>query len=328
MNRPILDVRDLRVYFHVREGVARAVDGISYQLHPGETLGLVGESGCGKTVSSLAVLKLLDSPPADYRSGEILFEGVNLIRADEKTLRQIRGKRISMIFQEPMTSLNPVLSIGFQIGEVLRDHKNLAPAQMRERTLELLNMVGIPSPARRMTEYPHQLSGGMRQRVMIALALACNPRVLIADEPTTALDVTIQAQILELMMGLQSSLGTSILLITHDLGVIAETADRVAVMYAGRIVEEAEVGALFETPRHPYTQGLMHAIPRIDDENRPHRLTEIAGRVPNLCFLPEGCAFFDRCPVCEETCRMQAPELKPVGAGGHRVSCWLAQREG
>ncbi len=323
MNKVLLEVRNLHTYFHVKEGVARAVDGVSFKLRQGETLGLVGESGCGKTVSSLSILKLLDVPPAEYRDGEIIFEGRDLMKTGEKEMRRVRGKTISMIFQEPMTSLNPVMSIGFQIDEVLLTHQNMRPASARDRTLELLSMVGIPSPRRRRSEFPHQLSGGMRQRVMIAMALACNPKVLIADEPTTALDVTIQAQILDLMNQLQADLGASILLITHDLGVIAETADRVAVMYAGRIVEEAGVKTIFKNPVHPYTRGLLQSIPRIDEAQRPKRLSEIPGRVPNLCFLPPGCGFFARCPIGVEQCRTEKPQLEAV-AIGHWVSCWKA----
>ncbi len=323
MNKVLLEVRNLHTYFHVKEGVARAVDGVTFKLRQGETLGLVGESGCGKTVSSLSILKLLDVPPAEYHDGEIIFEGRDLLKTNEKEMRRVRGKTISMIFQEPMTSLNPVMSIGFQIDEVLLTHQKMRPATARDRTLELLTMVGIPSPRRRRNEFPHQLSGGMRQRVMIAMALACNPKVLIADEPTTALDVTIQAQILDLMNQLQAELNASILLITHDLGVIAETADRVAVMYAGRIVEEAGVKTIFKNPVHPYTRGLLQSIPRIDEEQRPGRLSEIPGRVPNLCFLPRGCAFYERCPASIEQCRTEKPQLEAV-ADEHWVSCWKA----
>lgn len=325
MNGPLIDIRNLQIYFHVKEGVAKAVDGISYQLRHGETLGLVGESGCGKTVSSLAILGLLDVPPAEYRGGEILFDGKNLLKCNEKEMRRIRGKAISMIFQEPMTSLNPIMTIGSQIAEVFLNHMQMKPLQARERTLDLLEMVGIPSPRQRMAEYPHQLSGGMRQRVMIALALACKPKILVADEPTTALDVTIQAQILDLMMDLKDDLGTSILLITHDLGVIAETADRVAVMYAGRIVEKSDVNTIFENPLHPYTQGLLRSIPRIDEAARPLRLKEISGRVPSLSFLPPGCAFFDRCPIGQDGCRDRRPELEAVDED-HWVSCWMVSR--
>jgi oligopeptide/dipeptide ABC transporter ATP-binding protein len=324
MSKVLLEIRNLQIYFHVKEGIARAVDGVSFQLRQGETLGLVGESGCGKTVTSLSILKLLDVPPAEYRGGEIIFDGRDLLKAGEKEMRGVRGKSISMIFQEPMTSLNPVLSIGFQIEEALTTHHKMRPASARDRAVELLTTVGIPSPERRVDEYPHQLSGGMRQRMMIAMALACNPKVLIADEPTTALDVTIQAQILELMNRLQADLGASILLITHDLGVIAETARRVAVMYAGRIVEEADVKTIFKNPAHPYTLGLLQSIPRIDEEQRPQRLSEIPGRVPNLSFLPRGCAFYDRCPIHIRQCRAQRPELLPV-MEGHLVACWRAE---
>jgi peptide/nickel transport system ATP-binding protein/oligopeptide transport system ATP-binding protein len=322
MGEAVLTVDNLKTYFRVKEGLAKAVDGVSFQIHRGETLGLVGESGCGKTVSSLSILKLLEMPPAEFHSGKILFEGQDLLTFSEQQMRNIRGKSISMIFQEPMTSLNPMLSIGFQVGEVLINHERLTVRQAHSRAVELLEMVGIPSPEERSTEYPHQLSGGMRQRVMIALALACNPKVLIADEPTTALDVTIQAQILELMIDLRENLGTSILLITHDLGVIAETAHRVAVMYAGKIVEEADVATIFKNPLHPYTQGLMKSVPRIDESDSTRRLAEIPGLVPNLYNLPPGCSFFDRCPVGYEKCRTADAKLFAVDAG-HAVRCWL-----
>ena len=324
MAEAVLTVDNLKTYFRVKEGLAKAVDGVSFQIHRGETLGLVGESGCGKTVSSLSVLKLLEMPPAEFHSGSILFEGKDLLTFSEQQMRNIRGKSISMIFQEPMTSLNPMLSIGFQVGEVLINHERLSARQARVRTIELLEMVGIPSPEKRTTEYPHQLSGGMRQRVMIAMALACNPKVLIADEPTTALDVTIQAQILELMMDLRENLGTSILLITHDLGVIAETAHRVAVMYAGKIVEESDVATIFKNPLHPYTQGLMKSVPRIDESGTTRRLAEVPGMVPNLYNLPPGCSFFDRCPVGRDQCRAANAKLLTVD-GDHSVRCWVAQ---
>ncbi len=316
----LLDVGDLRTYFRVREGLAKAVDGISFQLKKGETLGLVGESGCGKTVSSLSILKLLDVPPAEYRGGEILFGGRDLLKADDKEMRKIRGKDISMVFQEPMTSLNPIMSIGFQIGEILTNHFAMSSRETHRRIVELLDMVGIPDPERRTGEYPHQLSGGMRQRVMIAMALACNPKVLIADEPTTALDVTIQAQILDLMRDLQNDLGTSILLISHDLGIIAEMAHHVAVMYAGKIVEKADIRTIFKNPLHPYTQGLLRSIPRITDEERHIRLADIPGHVPNLCFLPPGCSFFDRCPMAQPKCRERIPKLR-AREDGHLVVC-------
>ncbi len=324
MGEPILQVKDLRTYFHVKEGVVKAVDGVSYCLNRGETLGLVGESGCGKSVSALSILQLVDRPPAEIHSGEILFEGKNLLDLTEREMREVRGCSISMIFQEPMTSLNPVLSIGFQIGEVLTVHQGMTPSEAREKTVDLLKLVGIPAPHRRAGEYPHQLSGGMRQRVMIAMALACNPKVLIADEPTTALDVTIQAQILDLMMGLQDELGTTILLITHDLGIIAETAKRVAVMYAGKIVEESDVTTLFREPLHPYTQGLLRSVTRIDMAGERHRLAEIPGVVPDLYGLPKGCTFFERCPAGKKTCQLEEPELRPVREG-HFVRCWTLQ---
>jgi oligopeptide/dipeptide ABC transporter ATP-binding protein len=302
----------------------KAVDGVSYCLNRGETLGLVGESGCGKSVSALSILQLVDRPPAEIHSGEILFEGKNLLGLTERELREVRGCSISMIFQEPMTSLNPVLSIGFQIGEVLTVHQGMTSSEAREKTMDLLKLVGIPAPDRRVGEYPHQLSGGMRQRVMIAMALACNPKVLIADEPTTALDVTIQAQILDLMMGLQAELGTTILLITHDLGIIAETAKRVAVMYAGKIVEETDVMTLFKEPLHPYTRGLLRSVTRIDMAGERHRLAEIPGVVPDLYGLPQGCTFFERCPAGKKTCQLEEPELRPVREG-HFVRCWTSQ---
>jgi oligopeptide/dipeptide ABC transporter ATP-binding protein len=327
MDDVLLDIKDLRTYFRVKEGMAKAVDGVSIQLRKGKTLGLVGESGCGKTVSSLSILKLLDTPPAEYRGGEILFMGRDLLKAAEREMRKIRGKEISMVFQEPMTSLNPIMSIGFQIEEVLINHYGIRRTAARQRILELLDMVGIPDPKRMANEYPHQLSGGMRQRVMIAMALSCNPKILIADEPTTALDVTIQAQILDLMQDLQDELGTSILLISHDLGIIAEMVHHVAVMYAGKIVERSDVKTIFRNPVHPYTQGLLRSIPRINDEERQQRLAEIPGQVPNLCFLPAGCSFFDRCPRARAECRKETPELRSI-EDGHMVSCIEVQRDG
>ena len=321
MREPILQIKDLKTYFQVGEGMLRAVDGVSYALNSGETRGLVGESGCGKSVSALSILQLLDRPPAEIRGGKILFEGRNLLDLTENEMRSVRGRSISMIFQEPMTSLNPVLSIGRQIGEMLVFHQGLSPKQAGDRAVELLSLVGIPSPRKRLKEYPHLLSGGMRQRVMIAMAIACNPKVLIADEPTTALDVTIQAQILDLMIHLQEEFGTTILLITHDLGIIAETAKAVTVMYAGRILEEGDVVTIFKDPRHPYTQGLLRSIPRIDMSGEQRRLEEIAGVVPSLYHRPEGCAFFERCPKARKRCREKEPELQLAG-DGHRVRCW------
>ena len=322
MSETVLSINNLKTYFSTKDGLARAVDGVSYDLRKGRTLGLVGESGCGKTVSSLSIIRLLDMPPAQFHGGTILFEGQDLLKISGDKLRAIRGRKISMIFQEPMTSLNPLLTIGLQVDEVLMNHWKITAKKARERTIELLNMVGIPSPKKRAGEFPHQLSGGMRQRIMIALALACDPQVLIADEPTTALDVTIQAQILDLMGSLQEKLGTSILMITHDLGVIAETAHRVAVMYAGKIVEKGEVADIFKNPIHPYTRGLMNSMPRVDVQRtgKSGRLAEIPGLVPNLCFLPKGCAFYDRCPIHEDQCIQTQPELKEAEPG-HVVSC-------
>ena len=321
----LLSVKDLRTYFNVKEGLAKAVDGVSYHINQGETLGLVGESGCGKTVSALSILKLLDIPPAQFHSGQILFKDQDLLQLSEQELNTIRGRSISMVFQEPMTSLNPVLSIGFQIDEVMINHLGITAREARDRTIELLNMVDIPLPQKRAKEYPHQLSGGMRQRIMIALAIACDPELLIADEPTTALDVTIQAQIIELMLSLQDKLGTSILLITHDLGVIAETADRVAVMYAGKIVEEADVKTIFQNPLHPYTQGLLNSVPNINKIDSATRLQEIPGIVPNLCYLPSGCAFMNRCPVKTKICESEKPKLLNI-ENQHNVGCWVAQQ--
>ena len=321
----LLSVKDLRTYFNVKEGLAKAVDGVSYHINQGETLGLVGESGCGKTVSALSILKLLDIPPAQFHSGQILFKDQDLLQLSEQELNTIRGRSISMVFQEPMTSLNPVLSIGSQVDEVMINHLGITAREARDRTIELLNMVGIPLPQKRAKEYPHQLSGGMRQRIMIALAIACDPELLIADEPTTALDVTIQAQIIELMLSLQDKMGSSILLITHDLGVIAETADRVAVMYAGRIVEEADVKTIFQNPLHPYTRGLLNSVPNINKIDSATRLQEIPGIVPNLCYLPSGCAFMNRCPVKTKICESEKPKLLNI-ENQHNVGCWVAQQ--
>ena len=321
----LLSVKDLRTYFNVKEGLAKAVDGVSYHINQGETLGLVGESGCGKTVSALSILKLLDIPPAQFHSGQIFFKDQDLLQLSEQEMNTIRGRSISMVFQEPMTSLNPVLSIGSQVDEVMINHLGITAREARDRTIELLNMVGIPLPRKRAKEYPHQLSGGMRQRIMIALAIACDPELLIADEPTTALDVTIQAQIIELMLSLQDKLGTSILLITHDLGVIAETADRVAVMYAGRIVEEADVKTIFQNPLHPYTRGLLNSVPNINKIDSATRLQEIPGIVPNLCYLPSGCAFMNRCPVKTKICESEKPKLLNI-ENQHNVRCWIAQQ--
>ena len=317
---PALQVENLRVRFRVPGGVLEAVNGVSFSLYQGETLGLVGESGSGKTVTSLAVLRLLESPPAEISSGSVLFEGHDLLQLPERAIADFRGSRISMIFQEPMTSLNPLLTVGRQIDEVLIRHLGLSARAARTRTRELLGFVGIPRADQAANAYPHQFSGGMRQRVMIAIALACRPSVLIADEPTTALDATIQAQILRLLERLQREMGTAILLITHDLAVIAQTAHRVAVMYAGRIVETSPVEALFAAPRHPYTQGLLRSIPRIVRTPEPE-LPEIPGVVPDLGDFPAGCAFAPRCAFADEACRRDKPELLPAGAR-REVACW------
>ncbi len=321
--QPLLKVQDLCVKFNARGGSFSAVDGLSYQLAAGETLGIVGESGCGKSISALAVLRLIPDPPGFYDGGAIHFEGVDLLHLSERQMQQIRGKQISMIFQEPMTSLNPVLTVGKQLSETLLLHENATKQEAHERAIEMLKLVQIPEPVQRLEEYPHQLSGGMRQRVMIAMALSCNPKVLLADEPTTALDVTIQAQILDLISTLQAKLGTAVVLITHDMGVIAEKTDRVIVMYAGRKVEEADVRFLFESPQHPYTEGLLASIPRIDTPESVDRsaLNEIKGIVPSLADLGLGCAFAPRCRLSNDLCRTTKPPLEEKRPG-HWAACW------
>ena len=318
---PLLEVRDLRTYFHTEEGVARAVDGVSFAVGRGQTLGLVGESGCGKSVSAFSIMRLVPDPPGRIEAGQVLFKGRDLLALDEEEMRRVRGDDIAMIFQEPMTSLNPVLTCGFQIAEAVVLHQQVPMREARVRAVEMLHLVGIPAPEQRIDEYPHQLSGGMRQRVMIAMALSCNPDVLIADEPTTALDVTIQAQILALLESLQESLQMAIVMITHDLGVIAETADQVAVMYAGQIVEYAATQALFARPQHPYTRGLLRSIPRLDDEQE--RLDIIPGVVPDARSFPQGCRFAPRCPLADAHCRAETPPLEEIEAG-HWASCWKA----
>jgi oligopeptide/dipeptide ABC transporter ATP-binding protein len=321
----VLEVKGLQTVFFTNSGLFRAVDDVSFHVKRGETLAIVGESGCGKSVSALSIMRLVPNPPGRIVGGEILLEGTDLLALDEAEMRQIRGNRISMIFQEPMTSLNPVIRIGDQISEAVRLHRAMTAKEAWNRAVEMLRLVRIPEPARRAQEYPHQLSGGMRQRAMIAMAMACRPALLIADEPTTALDVTIQAQILALMLDLQKELGMGLVLITHDLGVVAQTAQRVIVMYAGRKVEEADIDTLFANPRHPYTRGLMASIPgvptRRDAANE--RLNEIPGTVPSLTKLPPGCAFAPRCKLAIDKCRAEYPPLQDFEAG-HLAACWRA----
>ena len=322
-NGSILTVDGLQTHFFTEEGVVRAVDGVTLSVRPGEMLGLVGESGCGKTVTALSILRLVPDPPGRIVGGTISFEGRDLVRLPEEEIRKIRGCAISMIFQEPMTSLNPVFTVGEQVAEGIRHHEKVSRREAWDQAVEVLKRVKISDPARRAREYPHQLSGGMRQRVMIAIALALRPKLLIADEPTTALDVTIQAQILELLLGLQEEMKMAVMLITHDLGVIAETADRVVVMYAGRVVEEASVKELFDNPLHPYTQGLMESLPRLETGKARQRLRAIPGLVPNLLQLPTGCKFAPRCPKVVEQCWPTEPELREIRPG-HSARCILA----
>ena len=323
---PLLDVRNLEVRFFTRDGVVHAVNGVSFQLHEGETLGIVGESGSGKSVTMLSILRLIPQPPGRITKGEVLFQGVDLLKLDEADIRRIRGSKIAMVFQDPMTSLNPVLTIGRQITEVLETHLNMSPQEARQRAIELLHMVGIPNAAERLNDYPHQFSGGMRQRVMIAMALACHPQILIADEPTTALDVTIQAQIIDLVKRLRDELGMAIIWITHDLGVVAGLAHRVAVMYAGYIVEEAPVLELYHHPRHPYTLGLLGSLPRLDRRER-RRLVSIDGMPPDLLELPAGCPFAPRCPYAFDRCWEENPRLEEI-APNHRIACWVDVQTG
>ena len=322
--QPVLEVDGLQTYFFTRDGIVKAVDDVSFSLARGETLGIVGESGCGKSITALSILRLVPDPPGKIVSGQVRLNGRDLVALDEAEMRGIRGNDISMIFQEPMTSLNPVISIGEQVSEALILHQGLSKTQALARAIEMLHLVKIPEPVQRAKEYPHQLSGGMRQRVMIAMALSCNPKVLIADEPTTALDVTIQAQILDLIVDLQEQLGTAVILITHDLGVVAETTQRVVVMYAGRKVEEADVQTLFDTPLHPYTRGLLASIPRLEimsGEASTERLLEIPGMVPALSNLPPGCTFAPRCPFAEERCLAEYPAYEEK-TPGHWAACW------
>lgn len=318
----LLEISGLRTEFTTPGGVIKAVDGVSFTVSKGETLGIVGESGCGKSITSLSIMQLLPKRVGRVAAGEIRFEGKNLLTASRREMRQIRGNRIAMIFQEPMTSLNPVFKVGKQVSEAARYHLKIGKQEARRRVVEMLAKVGIPRPEKIFDQYPHQLSGGMRQRVMIAMAMVCNPSLLIADEPTTALDVTIQAQILDLMRDLQSKEGTSIMMITHDLGVVAEMCDRVVIMYAGQVVEETDVKTLFREPRHPYTRGLLASLPQLAGD--ADRLKSIPGQVPNPLEMPSGCRFAPRCPMRVERCEQAEPELKEI-APGHLCRCLLEQ---
>jgi len=321
----LLSINSLCTYFKTRSGIARAVDGVSLEIHKGEVLGIVGESGCGKSVLALSILRLLAMPPAYFADGEILFKDKDLIKLTDNDIRAIRGDRISMIFQEPMSALNPVYTIGNQLSEVFKVHHKSTQKQAMDKSLDILTKVGIPDPLARLKEYPHQLSGGLRQRVMIAMALGCRPELLISDEPTTALDVTIQAQILELITKLKDDLGTAVMMITHDLGVIAETTDRVMVMYTGNVMETATTVDLFENPKHPYTKGLLKAIPGVHSDESAD-LYEITGTVPSLFDLPRGCKFNTRCPEVRDICREKQPELLEIDKG-HKVACWNVTHE-
>ncbi|MFN6999788.1 MAG: ABC transporter ATP-binding protein [Elioraea tepidiphila] len=316
---PILEVQDLRTHFFTQDGVTRAVDGVSFALEPGETLGIVGESGCGKSVTALSILRLLPPKLSRIVGGKVIFEGTDLVPLDEPAMREIRGNRIAMIFQEPMTSLNPVLTIGEQIAEAVRIHQGASQKDALARAVEMLKLVRIPDAERRVGDYPHQFSGGMRQRVMIAMALSCNPKLLLADEPTTALDVTVQKQILRLMLELKERIGSAVILITHDLGVVAERCARVMVMYAGQVVETGPTAAVIAAPRHPYTRGLMASIPPID--RRVEALAQIEGSMPRLSAIPQGCAFNPRCGKAFDRCRRDRPELR--AANGTQAACWL-----
>ncbi len=319
MGEPLLEIRNLKTCFYTEDGVVPAIENVSFSLDKGETIGIVGESGSGKSVTALSVMRLIPNPPGRIECGEIIFEGENLLEKRMDQMRGIRGNDIAMIFQEPMTSLNPVLTVGDQIMEAIVLHQKLSKQDAKDKAIHMLRLVGIPSPERRVNDYPHQMSGGMRQRVMIAMALSCNPKLLIADEPTTALDVTVQAQILELMMALKDDLGTSVMLITHDLGVIAETADKVVVMYAGNVVEKAGVRELFREPAHPYTMGLLGSIPKLNEDSK--RLQSIEGVVPSPFNMPKGCRFSPRCGHAMDICREREPVFAKI-ADGHHVSCW------
>lgn len=322
MTANLLDVKNLKTYFFTRSGVVKAVDDVSFSIQPGQTLGIVGESGSGKSVTALSIMRLISTPPGKIVDGEIAFNGESILDKNMNELTDLRGSKISMIFQDPMTSLNPVFSVGYQIAETVKRHrKDVTNDQAWKRAVEMLDLVRIPDAKGRAKNYPHEFSGGMRQRVMIAIALACNPQLLIADEPTTALDVTIQAQVLELMKGLSQEFGTAVMLITHDLGVVAGTCQHVNVMYAGHIVESAPVKQIFDTPAHPYTIGLLKSIPRLDDD-RGSRLTPIAGQPPDLVNPPAGCPYAARCPRAQNRCRQELPVLKPVGRGEQVAACF------
>jgi peptide/nickel transport system ATP-binding protein len=319
MSQTLLDVKNIKIQFNTEEGLFNAVNGISFSVQKGETIGIVGESGCGKSITSLSIMRLIPSPPGKIIEGEINYKGRDLLKLSDKEMRKIRGNDIAMIFQEPMTSLNPVYTVGEQIAEVIQLHQSQKKKQAIQKAVELLKLVGIPEAERRVREYPHQLSGGMRQRVMIAMALACNPELLIADEPTTALDVTIQAQILDLMKEMKDKLGMSIIFITHDLGVVSEVADTVMVMYAGEVVEKTSSEEIFKYPMHPYTQGLINSVPDVNDDRE--NLEAISGVLPHFSKLPEGCRFSTRCPIATDLCREKRPELQEHEQG-HLVRCW------
>ncbi len=322
----LLEVRDLQTYFFTEEGVVKAVDGASYDLEQGETLGLVGESGCGKSVSALSIMRLIPDPPGKTVGGEVIFEGRNLLDLSDSEMRRVRGKQISMVFQEPMTSLNPVLTVERQLTEALELHMGMGKSDARKEAVRRLEQVGIPDPERRVKAYPHQFSGGMRQRVMIAMALSCDPKLIIADEPTTALDVTIQAQILELMKNLTSEFGVSLIVITHNLGVVARYADRVNIMYAGKIIERGDAKEIYRNPRHPYTVGLLHSVPRLDLP-RTEKLEPIEGQPPDLVNLPPGCSFRERCVYSIDRCADEIPPLESVG-NGHLSACFVSETLG
>ncbi len=323
---PLLSVKDLKTYFYTEEGVVKAVDGVTYDVQEGETLALVGESGCGKSVSAMSILRLIPFPPGRIVDGEVLFDGEDILKMDETEIRRVRGNRISMVFQEPMTSLNPVLTIGKQLTESIELHLKLDKEAATARAVQLLEMVGVAEAERRVNDYPHQFSGGMRQRVMIAMAMACNPRLLIADEPTTALDVTIQAQVLEVMARLSREFGTAVIIITHNLGVVARYADRVNVMYAGKIIETSTAEKVYADPRHPYTLGLLNSVPRLDQASG-EKLIPIEGLPPDLGHLPPGCAFYPRCTYRIDKCKEEYPPLQMV-AEGHYAACWVDVTKG